>query len=293
VYRCILSIASSILNTPGELFMTKFRAILVVIIVPAAISLLVTLLVLKFLDARQAPAPQTIILPTHSSTAMIPPRATQPPVSTQIVGDTSTQAPAQTEPPTGCENPAHLVASGETLGVIATQYNVSIDDLIILNQMVDPAFDPDFLSVGQQLTIPVCGIPTPTPTGVPTVTPVPTRNVPEPIPTTTELPSGSVNVQIGRVLHPGDVTREAVEIVNKGAPVDLQGWTLSNDRGIEFDFPSFRLFTEGGVTIFTGAGENTPIILYWGRTNSAWRVGDTISLYDADGELQDEFEVDE
>lgn len=273
--------------------MTRIRTILLVIVVPAIVSLLVTLLVLKILDAQQTPQPQTIILPTHSGTAMIPPRATQPPVSTQPSTGTNTQAPDQTVSTPGCENPVHLVASGETLGVIAAQYSVSIDDLITMNQIVDPAFDPDFLSVGQQVTIPACGIPTLTPTGIPTDTPIPTRNVPNPIPTTTELPSGAVRVRISRVLYPGDVTREAVEIVNKGAPVDLKGWSLSNERDIEFVFPSFKLFTEGGITIFTGAGENTSIVLYWGRTNSAWRVGDTISLYDADGELQDEFEVTE
>lgn len=273
--------------------MTKIRTILVVIIVPATVSLLVTLLVLRIWDAQQTSQPQTIILPTHSGTAMIPPRATQPLASAQAGGDANTQVPNQTIPTPGCENPVHAVASGETLGVIATQYNVSIDNLITMNQMVDPEFNPDFLSVGQPVTIPICGIPTPTPTGIPTDTLVPTRNVPNPIPTTTDLPAGSVSVQIGRVLYPGDVTREAVEIVNKGTLVDLEGWSLSNERGIEFVFPSFRLFTEGGVTIFTGAGENTSIVLYWGRTNSAWRVGDTISLYDANGELQDEFEVTE
>lgn len=273
--------------------MTKIRTILVVIIVPAAVSLLVTLLVLRVWDAQQTSQPQTVRLPPHSGTALIPPRATQPPpASTQAGEDASTQAPEEIALTlVGCENPVHPVAGGETLGVIATQYSVSIDDLVIMNQMVDPDFDPDFLSVGQPVTIPVCGIPTPTPTGIPADTPVPTRNVPDPIPTTTESPAGSISVQVGRVLHPGDVTREAVEIVNKGAPVDLAGWSLSNGRGIEFVFPSFRLFTGGAVTIFTGAGENTPIVLYWGRTNSAWRVGDTVSLYDAEGELQDEFEV--
>lgn len=273
--------------------MTRIRTILVVILVPAVVSLLVTLLILTVWDKQQAAQPKTVYLPTHSGTALIPPRATRPPVSPQPGGDANTPAPEQIVPTASCENPVHLVASGETLGVIATQYNVTIDDLITMNQMVDPTFNADFLSVGQPVTVPVCGIPTPTPTGAPIDTPIPTRNVPEPIPTTTEQPTGSVDVRIERVLYPGDVTREAVEIINRGTPVDLDGWSLDNGEESVFVFPAFRLFTGGGVTIFTGAGENTPIILYWGLTNSAWRVGDTISLYDADGELQDEFEVTE
>ena len=196
-------------------------------------------------------------------------------------------------PTDACENPVHVVASGETLGAIAEQYGISIDDLVTMNQMLDTTFDPDFLAVRQELTIPVCGVPSPTPTGEPTGTSVPTRNVPTPIPTTTDSPAGSINVSIVRVLYPGDVTREAIEIVNEGSPVDLDGWRLTNDDGVEFVFPSFRLFTGGGVTIFTGAGEDTPIVLYWGLNNAVWEIGYTVSLYDADGELHDEFEISE
>ncbi len=92
-------------------------------------------------------------------------------------------------------------------------------------------------------------------------------------------------------MNPGDITSEAVEIVNEGSPVELEGWTLTNGRGDEFEFPSFRLFSGGAVTVYTGVGENTPIDLYWGLTRSAWQIGDTASLFDADGNLQDEFEV--
>jgi LysM repeat protein len=292
-HRWILPIPSAILNKPSETFMTKIRTILVLVVLPAAASLLVTLLVLSLWNAQQAAQPQTRYLPTYSGTALIPPRATVPP--TPLPGETvespATELPGAITPSPSCENPIHLVASGETLGVIAEQYGVTIDDLITINQMLDPTFDPDFLSVRQSLTIPACGIPTPTPTGAPTDTPIPTRNVPTPIPTTTELPAGAVSVRIVSVLHPGDVTREAIEIINEGSPVDLAGWSLTDDNGDQFEFPSFKLFKGGGVTIFTGAGEDTPTALYWGLNTAAWQVGDTISLYDADGKLQDSFDV--
>ncbi|MBN1310793.1 MAG: lamin tail domain-containing protein [Anaerolineae bacterium] len=276
--------------------MTKRRNILVLIVVPAIASVLVTLLILSIWDKQRASQPTTIVLPTHSGTALIPPRATQPPPpqSDEPVGsDETTQEPGPITPTSSCENPVHLVASGETLGVIAEQYGVSIDDLVIMNQMLDPEFDPDFLAVRQELTVPICGVPTPTPTGEPTGASVPTRNVPTPIPTTTDLPAGAISVSIVRVLHPGDITREAVEIVNEGSPVDLDGWRLTNGEGDEFVFPSFRLFTGGGVTIFTGAGEDTAIVLYWGLNNAVWEVGYTVSLYDVDGKLRDEFEITE
>ena len=282
-------------NIQAGKIMTKSRTILVLIVVPAVVSFVVTLLILSVWDTQRASQPRTIVLPTHSSTALIPPRATQPPASQSAeVGEgPDAQEPGLITPTAACENPVHLVAGGETLGVIAEQYGVTIDDLMIINHMIDDTFDPDFLSVGQQLTIPVCGIPTPTPTGEPTSTSVPTRDVPAPIPTTTDLPAGSIDVHIVRVLYPGDVTREAIEIINDGSPVDLDGWRLTNDHDDEFIFPSFRLFTGGGVTIFTGAGEDTPIVLYWGMNTAVWKVGYTVFLYDADGKLHDEFEISE
>jgi murein DD-endopeptidase MepM/ murein hydrolase activator NlpD len=215
------------------------------------------------------------------------------PQSTEEAGAGSTVvAEASATPTVVCENQTHTVNSGETLGVIAEQYGVTIDDLITLNQLVDPAFNPDFLFVGQQIAVPVCGIPTLTPVSIPTNTPQATQDIPAPIATVTDLPPGAVDVYISRVLYPGDVTREAVEIVNNGSPVDLEGWVLRDKSGDnKFVFPSFRLFTDGGVTIFTGVGENTPIDLYWGLTTALWSVGDTIRLFDDTGTLLDEFKV--
>jgi len=94
-------------------------------------------------------------------------------------------------------------------------------------------------------------------------------------------------------LNPGDITSEAVEIVNRGAPVELTGWTLSDGGRNEFEFPTFRLFASGGVTIYTGVGENTPIRLYWGRDRAVWEIGKTVYLYNADGDLQDEYDITE
>ena len=42
---------------------------------------------------------------------------------------------------------------GETLGGIAEQYGMTLEDVVLINQMQDPAFDPDFLSIGQQIVI--------------------------------------------------------------------------------------------------------------------------------------------
>jgi LysM repeat protein len=201
---------------------------------------------------------------------------------------------APTEPVTGsdCENPVHTVEGGQVLGSIAEQYSVSVDDLITLNQMLDPAFDPNFLFIGQELVVPICGIPTATPTGIPPNTAVPTRNVPTPINTATNPPAGAIAITITAIRNAGDITSEALEIVNQGSPVDLEGWIISGSEGDEeFNFPAFRLFTGGSVTIFTGVGEDTATILYWGLDEAVWDIGESVSLFDADGELQSEFTI--
>jgi hypothetical protein len=195
----------------------------------------------------------------------------------------------------GCENPIHIVDSGEVLGTIYEQYeDIDFDELIVINELADPDFDPNLLYVGQELIIPVCGIPTPTPTSPPPDTAVPTRNIPSPIPTATNPPPGAIKVVIARVRNAGDITSEAVEIVNQGSPVDLQGWTMEGSEGRdEFTFPAQTLYSGGGVTIYTGVGEDTPIVLYWGLDEAVWEIGETISLFDDEGDLQDEFVIEE
>lgn len=272
--------------------MNRLRSVVVLIAVPAVVALLVTLLVLNIWERQQGGRERVIMLPTYSSTAMIPPRETLPPPP-QTDETSGGEAAAVEEPasPPACENPTHVVSSGETLGAIAEQYGLPLDDLIAVNLMVDPAFDANFLSVGQQVIIPLCGVPTPTPSPSPIPTLVPTRIIPSPIPTASQPPPGAVNVQIARVIAPGEVTREGVEIVNRGSPVEMRGWTLSDERGHEFTFPSFRLFTGGGVIVYTGVGTNSSTSLYWGLTEALWARGDTVSLYDSTGALQDEFTI--
>lgn len=280
--------------------MSRQRSVLVLLVVPAVVSLAVTLLILTFWDRQQEP--EYIMLPTHSGTAQIPPRETRPPVEAAEIGEEGEPAepaggdeePAPTIEP-GCENPIHTVASGETLGAIAEQYGVSIDEITEMNLLVDPTFNPNVLAIDQQLVIPTCGIPTATPTLEPTSTTVPTRNVPTANPTGTQAPLGVVVVEIARVLNPGEVTAEAVEVINRGSSVArLGGWTLYNERNdAEFEFPPLNLFPQGAITVYTGAGENSAIDVYWGRDASAWAPGDTVQLYNADGDLQFEFDIPE
>lgn len=285
--------------------MSRTRSAVVLIVVPAAISLVVTMLVLTLWERLRSTEPTVITLPTISPTSQVEPRDTLPPAPTDEEPSDSTDAPPdqgsdpgepteQAAEGTPCDNPIHTVASGEVLGAISEAYGVTVGELIEMNLMLDPEFNPDFLSVGQELVVPVCGVPTPTiapPTEIPTNTVVPTRNIPAPIPTATSLPPGTISVQIEGVISPGEINREAIEVVNLGSPVDLGHWTLRDEDDNEFEFPSFRLFASGGVRVYTRVGENTPIDLFWNLDEAVWEIGETVFLYDDEGELQDEFEI--
>jgi hypothetical protein len=98
-------------------------------------------------------------------------------------------------------------------------------------------------------------------------------------------------VRILQVLNPGDITSEAVEIVNDGSSVGLQGWTLTNGRGDTFTFPGFQMFSGGSLKIFTGVGPATPLAYFRELDEAVWRIGDVAALYDATGKLQDEYTV--
>jgi competence protein ComEC len=74
--------------------------------------------------------------------------------------------------------------------------------------------------------------------------------------------------------------------------VDITGWTLSDAQGNEFVFPEQRLFTNGSITVYTRAGEDTPVVLYWGRSTAVWGdEGDVATLTDANGRVQSSVRV--
>ena len=66
---------------------------------------------------------------------------------TPIITHTPTSTPRPPPPPTPT---IYTVQPGDTLSAIATRYNVTVDDLVRKNRIVNP----DALQVGQDLTIP-------------------------------------------------------------------------------------------------------------------------------------------
>lgn len=169
----------------------------------------------------------------------------------------------------------HTVQAGETLNIISQQYDVSIEDIMTVNGMDNP----NFIAVGQQLTIPVGGIPEPT--AAPTEAVV---ALPSPIPTEPgAAPAGGGQIVVTGIVNPGVLESEAVQIVNNGAQAQgMQGWKVRDEDSNVYTFGDLNIFGEGaGVLLHTRAGNNTVSDLFWGLSEPAWRSGEQLTLFDA------------
>lgn len=75
---------------------------------------------------------------------------------------------------------------------------------------------------------------------------------------------------------------EYVVFLNKNEEsMDLTGWSVRDEHGNRFDFPSgFRLAPQSSVTLYTGKGTNVSTALYWHHETPVWNNdGDTVFLY--------------
>jgi len=203
----------------------------------------------------------------------------------------------------------YTVEAGDTLSGIAQKFAISVSDIMLANGLNNQ----DFIQVGQELIIPVGGLATPTPTFTPMTrptdtplpfdppTPLPTdaqlprepaatigpsatpTNTPTPIPTSTSAPFGEINVVISEVIAPGDLTRETLVILNKGAGISLANWRLEGSSLGIFIFPDMFLFSGGSIRIHSLAGENTASDLFLNQGEAAWPPGTDIILTDDKG----------
>ncbi len=199
-------------------------------------------------------------------------------------------------PPSGTEAPAatataeagapvvHTVQAGETLNMISQQYDVSIEDIMAANGLDNP----NFIGVGQQLTIPVGGLPEPTvaPTEAPAAQP-------SPIPTQPAAAGGAGVIAITGILDPGTLETEAVQFVNNGATEQLmQGWKVRDEDNNVYTFGGVSIFGEGaGILLHTRAGDDTFSDLHWGLSEPAWRSGEKLTLWDANEQVVATFTV--
>jgi LysM repeat protein len=190
--------------------------------------------------------------------------------------------PEPTAPPGPAATPTlYTVKAGDTLGRIAADFEVSVEEIMAANNIADR----NVLHVGQVLVIPVAGYEPPTAEPA-TPGPLPTNPAEPPWPTATRDPNAAApKLEVREVLSPGSLSGEALVIVNTGGPVDLQDWTLRDGTGLQYDFPSLVLFEGGAISVHTAAGTDTVTDLYWGQSTAVWTSGKTVLLSDAGGTL--------
>ena len=179
----------------------------------------------------------------------------------------------------------YQVQAGDTLGTISQQFEVPMADILAVNDIPNA----DVLSVGQELLIPVGGIPTPTPPATAAPTP---NTAPTPIPTEA-IEVGEADVQITQVIGAGVLTDEAVVIANLGnRPVALVNWRLLDPNGREYRFGQLTLFGDGSaITLHTEAGIDTLGNIFWGLEEAIWSTGETLTLVDSEGTTQAQFTI--
>lgn len=278
----------------------SLRRMLPFILINIVVSATVVLLVLYWWDNRQ-PEPEAtasvVAAETEFETAVPAVPGQDPPDDEAAEGAPADEAPSgeasadegdveEDDDPT-----IHIVQAGETLGRISEMYDVPMDDIVAANDIIDV----NSLAVGQELMIPIGGLPSPTTT--PTAEPT-TEATETPAPEPTEaLDEGEAVVEITEVIGVGDLTAEAVRISNAGdRPLMLRGWELTDEDGHVYAFVDVTLYggSEAGspsILVHTEAGQNGPSDLYWGLETEVWESGETVTLRDAEGTVQATYDI--
>lgn len=183
-----------------------------------------------------------------------------------FVVPTMTQAAPTPEPEVRLQT--YQVSAGETLGEIALAFDVTIDELLALNGLTDP----NSIGAGTTIFVPVPG------------------EAPSDAPQTEGEASSATNtgqVEIVGIFGAGDLASERVQIRGLGeGALSLTGWRLTDEDGNEYIFPQITLFANGAVDVYSGAGVDTVVALYWRSGQSIWDQGETATLLDDEGKVQ-------
>ena len=244
--------------------MKQWKRLLYYLLINVAVSACTVLVVLTVWERRNAPA-MPVLLPTQEA-------------APATSGTPAAVTPQPSAQPTPTENELlknveeYQVEFGDTLGLIAEKFDASIEDLLRINQINDP----NSLSVGMVIYVPI------PPDKIPTVTPTLTYT---PAPTGSVGPLPEARVVINSVIGTGDLATERAFLTRVGAGVlDLAGWQLRDEDGNVFQFPQLELYEGGAVNVWTTSGSPTVVDLYWGLQTPVWRQGEKATLLDGQGE---------
>lgn len=269
--------------------MRNWKRLFYYLFINVLVSACVTVAVLTIWDRVRGPDVEPVAqLPGGSA----PASGANVPADASLSAQNTGAPPAAPEPTATEDGPAgtsrstfeYAVQSGDTLGIIADRFDVTIEEIIAENEMEDP----NRLEIGQILNIP----------GQPESDPVERTDLPEetqpPPAATGEAPSGqgAAQVVVDSVIGAGDLNSERVLVKNTGSgELSMQGWQLLEEDGEVYTFPRLTLFEDGAVYIHTGGGQPTVVDLYWGLEAPVWDTGETVVLLDARGEVRATYRV--
>ena len=152
----------------------------------------------------------------------------------------------------------YQVVPGDTFESIAEEYDMSVEELIVINGFTQS--QP--LGDGEVLRIPV-------------------------------HPKGSV--VIDSVIGAGDLETESVLLKHRGdGELSLSGWRLENQDGDIYIFPlvpELVLFKNGAVYVHTRTGANSVVDLFGGLNSPVWHSGEEVILRDAAGNVRSTYTI--
>ena len=270
--------------------MTRWKRLFYYLMINMLVSACTTVVVISIWDRTHNSLPGEVQSLVQSLT-------TSQPVTTSAIDlgtfDSTDQSPLITPTLTltntlpteiGSQVKQYTVVSGDIMGTIADKFDTTVAELIKANPNIT---DPDRLEVGQIIIIPVATKSMVVNTPLPGETTTPT--VPSATPT-----QGIVNPQviIDSVIGIGDLPTEHILLKNTGSgAISLAGWQIVEEGGLVYTFPQLNLFGGGAVNLFTKAGQDTVVELYWGLTMPVWQSGEMIVLLDNQGKVRATFPV--
>ncbi len=256
------------------------RQLSFVIILNALISLVIAVAVAWIVEARRPDPEALAALNTPSAVIDVPLAATLTPTPVtpaaaggeaatgeQATGEAPASegqppaaAPADATPPAAGSE--YVVQNGDSLSGIADRFGVPVAAIMAANKLDNP----DFVFVGQRLTIPSGE----TTAAAPTATPV----------------ASTVNtgIRVTTVEGAGDLAAEVVNIGNDSdLAVNLQGWRLERAGGPAYTFGNLLLFPGSGLKLHSGPGSDTSANLYWNQAAALWSTGAVARLVNPQG----------
>jgi LysM repeat protein len=274
--------------------MLRWKRLIYYLLINVIVSAVTTLVVLTIWGQTHTPKP-CVIGPDalQSASAALPTLAWTPDYGgtpapeTAVPSPFSTPTPITPTPIQYSGTITHTVKTGETLGIIAGVYGVTVEDIVALNHLDDP----NHVEIGQLLRIQIPPTETPTATQTPTITPTPTPPTPTKTPTPV-TPTQAPQVVIEAVIGAGDLATERVNLtVEGGGEIALTVWQLKDSQGHTFTFPLYILHLGGQLSVYTGSGTASVGALYWGLSEPVWASGETVTLLDAQRNVRATYRV--